>query len=195
MRRIIVIFISLFLLVSCSSASSQAQVDSPIESSVVVESQEIDEGDDIDRFVKAFNLASEEQLEYKEDFVPSERENGHYRTEFRLSAYKEAVGRSYRFGDAEVDFILRTQKDYLSGGTETVIRIYVENASLDQCKQIIEISSPIMDDDITPEDIQSAIDYIEKNDQANGYYYSDLCIVMFRKGIDKYELMIKMGND
>lgn len=144
----------------------------------------------ITSFANEFNANSTTALEFVEAFTPSDRESGHYRTEFRLGAYSEAVGMSYRYGEATVDIIAR--KPTSGNG---VIRIYMDGASLEQCEQMIWTASPIMDRTAGAEDVQTAVDYVDEHKEANGYYYSNLGLVLLGSDVKGYNLMIKMGND
>lgn len=140
-------------------------------------------------FVEKFNKSSDVPLEYVEDFVPSDQNSGHYRTEFRLSAYENAVGKSYKYGDQTVDLIGRKN---LSDG---VLRIYMDGATLDQCISMVKIASPIMDPDITSTELQKTVDYLTENKEANGYYYADLGLLLLGNDKQGYDLMMKPGND
>lgn len=45
------------------------------------------------------------------------------------------------------------------------------------------------------EDVQTAVDYVDEHKEANGYYYSNLGLVLLGSDVKGYNLMIKMGND
>lgn len=136
-------------------------------------------------FVDAFNATSEEKLVFAEDFTPSDKTNSHYRTEFRLGAYSDAIGKSYTFGGAVVDIVGRS-----SWSDEVVIRVYMTGATVDQRVEMVKYASPIMDPDIDFSELQETIDYISENKTVNGYYYADLGLLIFGD-----EFMLKMGND
>ena len=144
----------------------------------------------ITAFVNEFNSNSRIALEFMETFIPSDRYSGHYRTEFRLSAYSDAVGMFYRYGEATV--VIVASKPYTGDG---VIRIYLDGATLDLREQMLWTASPIMDRSATEEEIQTAVDYIDENKYANGYHYSNLSIVLLGSDVKSFELMIKMWSD
>ena len=144
----------------------------------------------ISAFINEFNSNSSTPLEYVESFTPSNRDSGHYRTEFRLGAYSNAVGMAYRYGEATAD-IIATTPSFGNG----VIRIYMDGATLEQCEQMIWTASPIMDRTITEEEIQNTVDYVDEHKSANGYYYSNLGLLLLGSDTKGYELMLKMGND
>lgn len=139
----------------------------------------------IDSFVEGFNSDSS-RLTFVEDFTPSDSSNAYYRVEFRLAAYQDAVGKAYLFGNAYVDIIAR--KDFYG---EEVIRIYMSNATFEQCIEMIKIGSPLIDGAVTDDEIQEAVDYITEHDFANGYYYADLGITLSGDEETGYKLMLK----
>lgn len=140
----------------------------------------------IEDLANGFNALSENKLEYVEDFVVSDKGSGHYRTEFRLPAYKDAVGKSYNFGESVVD-IISCQSVF-----ENIdVRIYAYNATLDQCKMLVQYVSKLLDPTMTDEAVSDTISYIEENKVANGYYYGKLGLLLIGSGDQVYNLMIK----
>ena len=141
-------------------------------------------------FVDTFNGDSAVQLMFAEDFTPSDKASSHYRTEFRLSAYSDAIGKSYKYDEAVVDIV---GKQDWSG--DITIRVYMDGATLEQCAEMVKYASPIMDPDIDTADVQKTIDYINENKTANGYYYADLGLLLLGNDTKGYEFMLKMSND
>ena len=141
-------------------------------------------------YVEQFNNASENDLEFSEDFTPSDKSSLHYRSEFRLTAYKDAIGKSYTFGNTSVDIIARQ-----TYSKSTIVRVYMNGATLDQCLEIVKYFSPIMDEDISESELQETLDYISEEKEANGYYYADLGLLLLGNDTKGYELMLKPGND
>lgn len=141
-------------------------------------------------FVDAFNSDSNVSLLFNEDFTPSDESSSHYRTEFRLGAYSDAIGKSYMYSETVVDLV---GKQSWSG--DISIRVYMDEASLDQCVEMLKYASPIMDPDIDSAELEEAIDYVTENKTANGYYYADLGLLILGNDSDGYEFMLKMGND
>lgn len=133
---------------------------------------------------------SDKKLEFTEDFVPSDKQSIHYRTEFRLNAYSDAIGKSYQYDGVMVDIVAK--KELLS---DSNIRIYMDGATLDQCEQMIKYASPIMDKTASDGDIQGAINQIKEHKEANGYYYANLGLLLLGNDTKGYEFMLKMGND
>lgn len=140
----------------------------------------------IKNLVNGFNNASENKLEYVEDFVVSDKDSGHYRTEFRLNAYSNAVGKSYEFEGQVVD-IVSTQS--ISGDVD--IRIYTDGATLAQCEALVQYASKILDSTMSDKTITDTIAYMEDKKEANGYYYGELGLLLLVNDSKGYNLMIK----
>lgn len=137
-------------------------------------------------FVDAFNSSSETDLEFVEDFTPSDTSSSHYRTEFRLGAYADAVGKSYAYGDTIVDLVGIEQMF-----TGITFRVYMDGATLDQCVEMFKIYTPFMNKEITAEEIQESVDYLMENQMANGYYCADIGVLMLGSDSNGYDLMLK----
>ena len=136
--------------------------------------------------VSKYNSQATEQLVFVEDFTPSNKESGHYRTEFRLTAYKDAVGKSYVLGDKVVD-IIASQTIF----GEINCRVYTNDTSLDQVIALLKGFSPILDEELTADELQKTIDDVSTKKTANGYYFGELGITLFGTDDKGYELMLK----
>lgn len=139
----------------------------------------------IDSFIAEINKSEDISLEYVENFTPSDKEGGHYRTEFRLNAWKDSTGKSYKYGDSTVDIILSSSGE--------IQRIYMDGATLEQCENMIRYASSLLDSTATEADIQEAVDYIDEHKEANGYYYGKLGLLVLGHGDSSYEFMLKYG--
>ena len=139
----------------------------------------------IDSFIAEINKSEDISLEYVEDFIPSDKEGGHYRTEFRLNAWKDSTGKSYKYGDSTVDIILSSSGE--------IQRIYMDGATIEQCKNMIRYASSLLDSTATEADIQEAVDYIDEHKEANGYYYGKLGLLVLGHGDSGYEFMLEYG--
>ena len=136
--------------------------------------------------VSKYNAQATEQLVFVEDFTPSNKESGHYRTEFRLTAYKDAVGKSYLLGDKVVD-IIASQTIF----GEINCRVYTNDTSLDQVIALLQGFSPILDETLTDSELQETINEVSTEKTANGYYFGKLGITLFGSDEKGYELMLK----
>ena len=144
----------------------------------------------VETLVGTFNETSETQLVFAENFVPSDSTNSHYRHEFRLNAYSDAIGKSYAFGDEIVDIVAHT--DIFNG---MHIRVYSKGISINAAIQLLTNVSPILDKEISDETINEAIDYINEHKSANGYYFGNLGLVLLGSDANGYDFMLKQGND
>ena len=144
----------------------------------------------VETLVGTFNETSETQLVFAENFVPSDSTNSHYRHEFRLNAYSDAIGKSYAFGDEIVDTVAHT--DIFNG---MHIRVYSKGISINAAIQLLTNVSPILDKEISDETINEAIDYINEHKSANGYYFGNLGLVLLGSDANGYDFMLKQGND
>lgn len=139
----------------------------------------------IDKFIADINKSEDVNLEFVEDFIPSDKESGHYRTEFRLNAWKDSTGKSYKYGDITVDIILSSSGE--------IQRIYMDGSTLEQCESMIRYASPLLDSTVGDSDIQEAIDYVDEHKEANGYYYGKLGLLVLGHGDRGYEFMLKLS--
>lgn len=48
----------------------------------------------------------------------------------------------------------------------------------EQAKEIIKVASPILDTTLSESDIQDVITYLDENQEANGYYYGDIGLLL-----------------
>ena len=140
----------------------------------------------IEDLVNGYNASADNKLEFVEDFAVSSKYSGHYRTEFRLAAYSDAVGKSYKLGDQIVDIISRQ-----SILKNIDVRIYTDGATLDQCKELIQYASQLLDPTMTDVTVKETIDYISEKKEANGYYYGELGLLLLGSEAKGYDLMIK----
>ncbi|WP_027438347.1 TFIIB-type zinc ribbon-containing protein [Lachnospira multipara] len=175
----------IYLLIALSGGGSGDNKDT---SKLNTESSTVEQTTDesaIDNFIADINKSEDINLEYVEDFIPSDEEGEHYRTEFRLYAWKNSTGKSYKYGDSTVDIIIS------SGGV--IQRIYMDGATLEQCENMIRYASSLLDSTATESDIQEAVDYVDEYKAANGYYYGKLGLIVLGHGDRGYEFMLKHG--
>ena len=139
----------------------------------------------MDDVVNRFNAQSTEQLVYVETFDPQDKDSDHYRVEFRLSAYNDAIGKSYLLGDKNVDLVASESWSGIN------FRVYTNDVSFEQVIALIQGMSPIMDTTLSDTDLQATIVKVSAEKTANGYYYGELSITLFGSDVSGYELMIK----
>lgn len=166
--------------------SGETTAEDTVDTETETAAQEILLDEYIERVVAKYNEQATEELVFVEDFAPSDQASGHYRTEFRLSAYEDAVGKAYLLGDKAVDLVAAPT---ILG--EIRFRVYTKGTSLEQVVELIQVMSPIMDENLTAAELQDTITEVTTKKTANGYYYGELGIVLLGSDAKGYELMIK----
>ena len=139
----------------------------------------------VDLFIDEYNKAAATPITDISEIDVTNKESGHYRTEFRLGAFADAYAKMGLIGDIVVDIV-----GY--GWDKEDIRIYADEISLEQTKEIIKISSPILDETLSDSDIQDVMSYLDENQEENGYYYGDIGLLLLEKHKESYELMLKV---
>ena len=150
----------------------------PNETSSVVE--ELSGKDLIDWFVSEYNMTAPTPITNVSEIDVTDKTSKHYKTEFRLSAFKNSYSVTGKIGSIEIDIVT------YGWGKNDDIRLYIDNISLEHVKTILKYASVILDDSLTGSDIQEVLDYLDKYKSANGYYYGNICIVYTK------DLMIKV---
>ena len=170
---------------SSNANTETTTIEQPADNSAANDSTAGSSESAIDSFIAEINKSEDISLEYVEDFIPSDKEGGHYRTEFRLNAWKDSTGKSYKYGDSTVDIILSSSGE--------IQRIYMDGATLEQCENMIRYASSLLDSTATEADIQEAVDYIDEHKEANGYYYGKLGLLVLGHVDSGYEFMLEYG--
>lgn len=207
MRKIFALL--LILVLACSMMACSSETDDAISSDEIVqqeiqldaqnsESQDVIEDIEqaepeissvestkVDLFIEEYNKAAATPITDISEIDVTNKESGHYRTEFRLGAFADAYAQTGFIGNIVVDIV-----GY--GWDKEAIRIYADGISLEQAKEIIQIASPILDDTLSESDIQDVMSYLDENQEANGYYYGDIGLSLLGKYKESYELMIKV---
>ena len=176
-----------------TKATTKIEVDNSISTDEKVDEISTENSDDaavglseyIDRLVEDYNSSADEKLVFKEDFTPSDKSSGHYRTEFRLGAYKDAIGKSYLLGDKVVDIIATG-----SQGRESN-RIYTNDVSFEQVESLLTGMSPLMDPELSAAEFNEAMTEVRDKKTANGLYFGKLGLVLLGSEEKGYEMMLK----
>lgn len=140
----------------------------------------------ISNIIEQYNSQATEKLVFVENFTPSDKSSSHYRTEFRLGAYDDAIGKSYLLGDKVVDLV--ASKTIME---DVNFRVYTTDVSLEQVKALMQGMSPLMDKTLSAADLNAAINEVNTKKTADGYYYGELGITLLGSDEKGYELMIK----
>ena len=139
----------------------------------------------VDLFIEEYNKAATIPITDISEIDVTDQTSGHYRTEFRLGAFEDAYAKTGLIGDIAVDIV-----GY--GWDKEDIRIYADGISLEQAKEIIKVASPILDTTLSESDIQDVMTFLDENQEANGYYYGDIGLLLLGKYKESYELMLKV---
>lgn len=104
-----------------------------------------------EEFIEAYNASqySNTDLVAGETFVPSDKSDPHYRTEFRLGAYKDSVGTNCTAGDVSVDII--------SSNDGLVQRVYAFGPR-DQVAEFYRTCTHVLDAGVSDEQVEGVID-------------------------------------
>lgn len=141
--------------------------------------------DKVDLFIEEYNKAATTPITDISEIDVTDQTSEHYRTEFRLGAFEDAYAKTGLIGDIAVDIV-----GY--GWDKEAIRIYADDISLEQAQEIIKAASPILDTTLSESDIQDVMTYLDENQEANGYYYGDIGLLLLGKYKESYELMLKV---
>lgn len=133
-----------------------------------------------DGFIEQYNQVAPTPITDIIEVDVTDKESGHYRTEFRLSAFSDSYAKTGYIADSAIDIV-----SY--GWLDVDIRVYVSGADLDRAKEVIKAASPILDSDLIESDIQEVLDYLDENKSANGYYYGKIGLLYLGS-----ELMLKV---
>lgn len=141
--------------------------------------------DKVDLFIEEYNKAATTPITDISEIDVTDQTSEHYRTEFRLGAFEDAYAKTGLIGDIAVDIV-----GY--GWDKEAIRIYADDISLEQAQEIIKAASPILDTTLSESDIQDVMTDLDENQEANGYYYGDIGLLLLGKYKESYELMLKV---
>lgn len=139
----------------------------------------------VEKFIEEYNETAANPITETIEFNVKDKDSGHYRTEFRLGAFSNSYAKTGKIKDNSIDIV-----SY--GRNNEDIRIYVDKGSLEQSKEIVETASPILDSNLSNADIQNVLDYLDENQEANGYYYGKIGMTLLGKYKSSYELMLKV---
>ncbi len=156
-----------------------------LETTITTEAIEVNPSKLLDGIVDSYNSKADDKLEYKVSFTPSDKNSSHYRTEFRLGSFSNAIGKTYSMNEKTVDLVI-TNPTY--GDHE--IRVYADDMTFEGCRALIAGFSPILDPDLSSSELNGILKYIDEDKSANGKYYGDLCLLLLNHH-EGYELMIR----
>lgn len=186
-KKIIAIILNAFLVIGITSCGTNSGNSSYPESNITSEKSvsedsliteessnateaEISSADpyeDLNAFIESFNSSSDIKIVSQEQIDIHDKTGGYYRTEFRLSAFDDAIAYHIVFDDNSSADMIDTV-NWSSGETVngSIARIYVLAESKESLESIFRTACKVMHSDITDTDIDEAI---EKMMQPYGY--------------------------
>lgn len=149
--------------------SEKHNTNTPVDEEPIADEPEVNPSM-VDAFIDGYNQTAPTPITDAVEVDVTDKESGHYRTEFRLGAFKDSIAKTGNIGDIVIDIV-----NY--GLSKDELRIYVNGIDVEQAKEIIQYASPVMDSNVTAEEIQSVLDYLDEYGDANGKYYGSLGLV------------------
>lgn len=164
--------LSLIIMIASFTNTPSASGDTSViatESETMAEEdmEEIDSNIDVmNKFIELYNTNAETQITDLVDIDIHDKSGGYYRTEFRTSAYSDAVAKHGSLGErASADLV-----QYSDG-----FRIYVLADSFEELQKILETTINIYDSSVTHDIIQSEIyDKIDSIGSGVSFYVNDI---------------------
>ena len=175
MRKNIIIFIAGIMIFSLTACSSKEQeipqnetnvtTNDEIEQDVTLSEgtsthEDVDEFTVIDTFIEKYNAITDDQIT---DVSEMDIQGDDYRTEFRLNAFKNALGKKGTITVGNIEIV-----NYGEGANDTV-RFYVNTDSLDTAIDIYTQIIHTLDSTITDDEIKDSYSSLEYTDMANIY--------------------------
>lgn len=186
---LIVVFMMLFSLVACGRSPDNQTPDENYKQEQSIEEVSAEklanEQSEVDIFIKEYNKTATNPITDINEIDVTDKESGHYRTEFRLQVFSESYAKTGKIGDITVDIV-----SY--GENNKNIRVYAYGINLEQAKEIIRNASSILDSALSNENIEEVLNYLDENQEANGYYYGEIGLTLLGKYKESYELMLKV---
>lgn len=123
----------------------------------------------VDVFIAEYNATAPTLITDVVEVDVTDKESGHYRTEFRLGAFKGAIAKTGKIGDIVIDIVS-------CGRQQDELRVYADGITPEQAVEIVKYAAPIMDPDVPNEELQNVLDFLSGiNDYHNGYF-GELCM-------------------
>lgn len=133
----------------------------------------------LQEFKQSFDAQSATPISNISSFVVQDRNSDHYRTEYRLDAYSDAIGEHGNIGDISIDMVQYRDdmfRIYATGPRDSVLAAYPTLAKS-------------MDPSLSDADIQAVV-----NKCLQGYAASDLSFADSAKRIESNDFTFQDGN-
>lgn len=143
----------------------------------------------INIFVDDFNMKSSNKIIDLKDFDVNDKNSGYYRTEFRLAAFENAIGKVGSISGNAVVFVNYSSKNFQTKN----FRIYATVNDKTLIKEILKYSVEILDKSVSNQDIENIFTYIDtgnfknfvlgENDSITGYIDNSTIMIDFSEKI------------
>lgn len=183
---ILAIIVILSIVTHDNKSSEQTLTEEPKQETQVTSEYEpateepIIEQSMVDAFIEKYNTTAPTPITDAVEIDVTDRESGHYRTEFRLGAFKNSIAKTGKIGDTVIDIVN-------CGWENDELRIYVDESTLEQSVEIVKYAAPIMDADLSNEELQDVLNYISGDNPAYNDYFGKLGMIFYKTG----KLMLK----
>ena len=159
-----------FSLAACGESSdNQVLEEEPKQEEQIVDGQEqsvepsnteepIVDQSMVDAFIEEYNATAPTPITDAVEIDVTDKESGHYRTEFRLDAFKDSIAKTGKIGDIVID------------------RIYADNITPEQAVEIVKYAAPVMDPDVPNDELQDVLDYLSGTKDYHNGYFGNLCM-------------------
>ncbi len=143
---LVVIFLLILIVLSFSQNGTSEQ-----ENVVANKESKLEKVSYLDNYIENYNSLARHQITNLSVFDLHDKSSQHYRTEFRLQAFKDATAKTGTLDDNFIDII-----DYSSFSLTNScnLRIYANISNTDIVKEFIRISSQLLDSTITENDLE-----------------------------------------
>ncbi len=170
-----VVWVLLFAISAFSPSEETGGIETTTQNTTVAESVTetsknipTDEFSVINTFIEKYNEIATVQMTEGKEIDIHDKEGGYYRTEFRLNAFKDAVAKQCKIGDATIDII--NTKSAVSNDNN--IRIYLSTESIDIAEEVFDVIARIVYPTLTDAELAEAHEDLRSGNSGN--YFKDI---------------------
>ena len=156
LTRIAMVSLVVFDLAGCSAKTvTTDETSEPTQAQTDAADQPRNEAIVIGVFADAYNSLAQSPITLTGSFVPKDPSGDHYRPEYRLGPYSQAVGVTYTDGGMVVDIVMYGIN--AGSGANDNLRVYADGPT-DQVVGFYRTAINVLDPDVPTEEIDKAID-------------------------------------
>lgn len=123
----------------------------------------------VDAFIEEYNKSALTPITDTVEVDVTDQASGHYRTEFRLGAFENSIAKTGKIGEIIIDVVN-------CGWQNDDLRIYVDGISSAQAAEIVQYAAPIMDKDLSNDELENVLNYLNGNEEYHNGYFGELCM-------------------